>query len=165
MAPVPGRAHRLTTAAFAAVVIVMGGCELAAPPRSPPSSAIHVPGQTATALNPVEQRIEAALSRVGLVAKVAEMSPQDRASMWVDIGDGGVLSIQSVPASVASEWQIVDDRQLPGIELRRVRGSDGMMSEWIVCGPDLVRVSGSPPEADGTLDALIERLVPELGCR
>jgi len=86
--------------------------------------------------------------------------------MWVDAGDGRVLSIQTVPSSVAPpEWQVVEVRRLAGVALRRVRDADGTTTEWIVCGPDLVRVSGFPPDADGTLDAFIERLVPELGCR
>jgi hypothetical protein len=47
-----------------------------------------------------------------------------------------------------------------------VRDPDGgLTTEWIVCSPDLVHVSGSPPEVDDTLDAFIERLVPELGCQ
>jgi hypothetical protein len=45
-----------------------------------------------------------------------------------------------------------------------MRDADGTTTEMIVCGPDLVRVSGTPPKLDGTLDALVERLVPALDC-
>lgn len=116
-------------------------------------------------LNAVERWLEAALVRIGLVAEVAEMSPPDRASVWVDVGGGRVLSIVTTPASAApSDWDVVSVRRLAGVELRRVRDADGTTTEMIVCEPDLVRVSGTPPDEDGTLDALIERLVPALDC-
>lgn len=116
-------------------------------------------------LNAVERWIEAAVARIGLMARVAEMSPPDRASMWVDVGGGRVLSIVTLPASAApSDWGVVRVRRVAGAELRRVRDADGTTTEWIACGPALIRVSGNPPEEDGTLDAIIERLVPALDC-
>lgn len=173
-----------TTVAIAAVVLAVCGCGQTAP--SPSGSAGDSLGPSATATtqaeggesakpttgeqtpppNLVVQRIEAALSRIGLEAKVAELSPADRASLWVDVGGGRVLSIETTPASAAPpEWQVIGVRHLASVELKRMRDADGTLTEWMVCGEDLVRASGSPPESDGTLDAFIERLVPELGCR
>jgi hypothetical protein len=116
-------------------------------------------------LNDAERRIEVALARIGLVARVAERSPPDEASMWVDLGGDRVLSIVLLPASSApSDWEVVSVRRVAGVELRRVRDAEGTTSEWIACAPDLVAVSASPPEGDGTHDARVERLVAALDC-
>ena len=86
--------------------------------------------------------------------------------MWVDLGPDRVLSVVTLPALGAPpDWETVGVRSLAGVGLRTVRNDGGLGSEWIVCGQQLVRVSGDMPDRDPTPDAFIERLVPALGCR
>ncbi|HYO44589.1 MAG TPA: hypothetical protein VES19_15425 [Candidatus Limnocylindrales bacterium] len=144
------------------VVLALAGCGSGA--VASPSQVLR-PESSPPPLNAAERRIVVALARIGLVAQVAEISPPDRASMWVEVGQGRVLSLVTLPAgSPPSDWEVVGGRVLAGVDLREVRDADGFMSEWLQCGPELVRVWGAPPEADGTLDALLERLVPALDC-
>lgn len=85
--------------------------------------------------------------------------------MYVEVGDGRVLSVVTTPTATApSDWAVIGVRRLAGVELRRVRDADGTETELLVCGPELIRVFGTPPALDHTLDALIVRLAPALDC-
>jgi hypothetical protein len=155
------------------VLLALAGCgpervdRWTPPAASTPPSTLRPEGEASRPpLNPAEHWIEAALARIGLVARVAEGSPRDRASMYVDLGADRPLAIVTVPARAApSDWRVVAVRQLAGIELRTVRNDGGLESEWIVCGPQLVEVVGTAPDGYPTMDAFIERLVPALDCR
>lgn len=140
------------------------------PPLATPSPTTPWPATTTVAsggLNDAEERIRGALSRLGLMAEVGQETLSDRADMLVDLGAGRYLQVVLLPAAAAPvSWQVTSVRELAGAELRTVRDSDGgTTTEWIVCGADLVRVFGSAPDSDRTLDMFIQRFIPELGCR
>jgi hypothetical protein len=99
-------------------------------------------------LNPAERWIEGALARIGLVARVAEGSPRDRASMYVDLGADRPLAIVTVLAQAApSDWRVVAVRQLAGIDLRTVRTTEGSRASGSCAAHSWSRCSAPHPMA------------------
>lgn len=134
------------------------------PPTASPGAETSRGADTPPPLNRLELKVVDALSRLGIVGQRAQL-PFENASIYAQSGTAPPLFVNAwPPGSSHDEFTVVDQRQLSGVHVDRIRYSTIPEPVYrFACAQNTYEVSGTPPPTFEDMDTFVSRLIDALG--